>query len=124
MAVLNEQATLGDVLFAEWHREYCREDVTLASGINYKIGHVLGKVTADGKYTLADPAATNGSETAVAILLETVDATITDKTGSVLVDIAIVKRGGLSFKDGVNSTQQAAFEADLAARNIKVRQEV
>src|SRR5690554_8127175 len=78
---------------------YCRLAVTVneASAIDYKIGQVLGKVTADGKYVQYDDAAEDGSETAAAVVLQDISIpAATDTTVLVLVKgPAIVADGGL-----------------------------
>ena len=54
--------------------------VTVASGAGVlQAGTVLGKVTASGKYVAYDNTALDGSETAVAILADKVDATSSDQ---------------------------------------------
>lgn len=49
----------------------CRESVVIneASATTYKVGAVLGKVTATGKYKLMDPAAVDGSQTFAGIYI-------------------------------------------------------
>jgi hypothetical protein len=59
------------------------DKVTLLVGTTYKRGSVLGIVTANGKATLVDSAKADGSQTAHAVLAETVDATAADKVASV-----------------------------------------
>jgi|SRR5690554_1027305 len=100
---------------------YCRLAVTVneASAIDYKIGQVLGKVTADGKYVQYDDAAEDGSETAAAVVLQDISIpAATDTTVLVLVKgPAIVADGGLVFKSGVD---EAAAKAQLEALGINV----
>ena len=50
---------------------YCRESVVLndTANLNLKVGAVLGKVTATGKYKLSLSAAVDGSQTPAAILI-------------------------------------------------------
>jgi len=54
------------------------DSVTIASGDNLTRGSVLGAVSADGKFKLSDDAATDGSETPVAILAQDTDASAGD----------------------------------------------
>ncbi len=78
MPTLTMSPTLGDLLKYELNANYCRETVTLKSGTNYALGSVLGKITASGKYRLSPAAQVvgdEGAETAVAVLIEAVDAT-------------------------------------------------
>jgi hypothetical protein len=87
--------TLGDLLKYELNGSYGREAVTLKAGTNYALGSVLGKITASGKYRLS-PAATvggdEGAETAVAVLIQAVDATAADKTGLIVARPASTAR--------------------------------
>ena len=55
------------------------DDVTVVSGQNLPRGAVLGKITASGKYTLCDSAASDGSQAPVCILAEDCDASAGDK---------------------------------------------
>lgn len=100
---------------------YCRLAVTVneASAVDYKIGEVLGKITASGKYVQYDDANADGSETAAAIVLEDVSIpAAADTTVLVLVKgPAIVADGGLVFKAGVD---QAAAKVSLEALGINV----
>src|ERR1700752_5512276 len=87
MPTLTMSPTLGDLLKYELNGNYSRETVTLKSGTNYALGSVLGKITASGKYRLspaAQVAGDEGAETAIAVLIEAVDATAADKTGLVV----------------------------------------
>ncbi|TWA76441.1 bacteriophage lambda head decoration protein D [Azospirillum brasilense] len=54
--------------------------VTLVSGQNLVRGAVLGKITASGKYVLSASAASDGSQTPVAVLMDDCDASGGDKT--------------------------------------------
>ena len=87
MTTLTMAPTLGDLLKYELNANYCRETVTLKSGTTYPIGSVLGKITASGKYRLSPAAQVvgdEGAETAVAVLIEPVDASAADKAGLVV----------------------------------------
>lgn len=56
------------------------DSITIASGAGViKRGTVLGKVTASGKYITSASAASDGSQTPVAIAADTVDATSADQ---------------------------------------------
>lgn len=118
--IATENARLSNMLKRElWSEQgYCRLAVTVneASEVEYKIGEVLGKVTASGKYVQYDDAAADGSQTAAAVVLE--DVTVpaaTDTTVLVLVKgPAIVADGGLVFKAGVDeAAAKATLENDL-----------
>ena len=60
--------------------------VTIVSGAGVlDVGTVLGKITASGKFTAYSNAASNGSEVALGILTEKVDATSRDVETSAYV---------------------------------------
>ena len=100
---------------------YCRKAVVVneSAEVDYKIGQVLGKVTASGKYVQYDDAASDGSEVAAAVVLQ--DITIPASTDTVVLCLvkgpAIVADGGLVFKSGVD---EDAAKAQLEAIGINV----
>src|SRR5512134_274939 len=124
MPVLTQDPTLGDLLKYELNANYCRETVTLKSGTNFALGAVLGKLTADGKYTLSPASAADGSETAVAVLLEAADATAADTTGLIAArGPVIVSKAQLAFDGSVNDTAKKAVKhTQLAAAGLVVRE--
>ena len=123
MPVLTQDPTLGDLLKYELNANYCREAVTLASGTNYPLGAVLGRITANGKYTLSPATGADGSETAVAVLLEAVDATAADQVGLVAArGPVIVSKDRLVFDASVDLAAEIADKHDqLAAAGIVAR---
>jgi len=59
---------------------------------------VLGRITASGKHTLSPDTGADGSETAAAVLLYAVDATLADAVGIVVVrGPAIASRAALAY---------------------------
>lgn len=103
MTVLTQPTTMGDVLKYEVNPNYTRETVTLLAGTAYPVGSVLGRVTASGKYTLSPEAGSDGSETALGVLLYAVDATLSDAIGLLLArGPAIVSRAALAFDASVD----------------------
>jgi len=100
---------------------YCRLAVVVseASAVDYKIGQVVGKVTATEKYVQYDDSLSNGAENVAGIVLQDVSiAASTDTTVLVLVKgPAIVADGGLVFKAGVD---EAAAYVALEALGINV----
>ena len=73
MTTLIEGTHPGGFLVWEAFRDYTRETVTVAAG-TLEPGTVLGRITASGKYAAHDPAAVDGTETAVAVLWGKADA--------------------------------------------------
>lgn len=126
MPVLTQSPTLGDLLKYELNGNYTRETVTLKAGASYPLGAVLGRITASGKYRLspaAEVVGDEGAETAVAVLLEAVDATAADTTGVVLArGPAIVAEAALVFDASVDQpAEKAAKKAELATAGIVPR---
>lgn len=126
MPVLTMAPTLGDLLKYELNGNYCREVVTLKSGTNYALGSVLGEITASGKYRLspnAEVTGDEGAETAVAVLIEAVDAIDGDMPGLVVArGPAIVSKAALVLDVSVDDeTKTAAKHAQLSAAGIVPR---
>ena len=126
MTTLTMSPTLGDLLKYELNASYCRETVTLKSGTNYPLGSVLGKITASGKYRLSPDATVTGdegAETAIAVLIEAVDATAADKTGLVAArGPVIVSKAALVFDASVDdAAKKAAKHGQLAAAGLVAR---
>ncbi|HXF89416.1 MAG TPA: head decoration protein [Xanthobacteraceae bacterium] len=126
MPVLTMAPTLGDLLKYELNGNYCREAVTLKAGTNYALGSVLGEITASGKYRLspnAEVVGDEGAETAVAVLIEAVDATDGEKSGLIVArGPAIVSKAALALDDSVDDeTKTAAKHAQLSAAGIVPR---
>lgn len=82
---LTEKRRRGFFIAHEANGTISRATGTLISGQDLEAGSVLGLITASSKYTILNPAAVDGSEVAVAILWDTVDASAGDKTGIVLI---------------------------------------
>ncbi|SLN76385.1 head decoration protein [Roseisalinus antarcticus] len=123
MPVLTEQPSMGDVLKYEVNPNYTREVITLLHGMPYPVGSVLGRITASGKYKLATATGSDGAQTASAVLLYAVDATLADATGIVVVrGPSIVSRAGLAYDGSVDDgTKITAKIAQLAAVGIIAR---
>jgi hypothetical protein len=126
MPALTMSPTLGDLLKYELNGSYCRETVTLKSGTDYQLGSVLGKITASSKYRLspaAEVVGDEGAETAVAVLIEAIDATAADKTGLVVArGPAIFSKGALVFDASVDQpAEKTAKHGQLATAGLVSR---
>jgi hypothetical protein len=92
---------------------YCRLQVVAGEAADYKIGTVLGKITATGKYIVSVNTAVDGSEVAAAIVME--DKTVADGTGV----LALVRGPAAISKDALifdasydqDAEKQAAYAA-------------
>ena len=117
-----EPLNQSDVVLWEQEHEFCRSVETLLTGTSYVIGHVLGKVTASGKYAPHDAGLVDGSEDAAAICLVNIDATTGDEVELVLdKGPAIVKADNLTWKAGIAGGDKTAGIAALAVLGIEVR---
>lgn len=125
MTILTEGRHAGGFIVWEALRDYCREVVTIATGGANPVlepGTVLGKITADGKYAAHDPAAIDGTETAVAVLWGKVDATAADADAVVLLrGPAIVNINDLVFTGTPTGPEITAAHTALAAVDILTR---
>lgn len=123
MPVLTEPPSMGDVLKYEVNPNYTREVITLLQGQPYPVGSVLGRITASGKYKMATSGGSDGAQTAVAVLLYAVDATLADAIGIVLVrGPAIVSRAGLAYDTTVDDGAKITTKlGQLAAVGIIAR---
>ncbi|RKZ44656.1 MAG: head decoration protein [Candidatus Parabeggiatoa sp. nov. 3] len=85
-APVTEPGKWGDAIKHEYDTSFTRERITIASGQNAVLKQLtlLGQITATNKYTPLNPAASDGSETAKAILYTNVDATSADQEAIVL----------------------------------------
>ena len=123
MPVLTEPPSMGDVLKYEVNPNYTREVVTLLAGMPYPVGAVLGRITASGKYKLATSGGTDGAQTATAVLLYAVDATLADALGIVVArGPAIVSRAALAYDATVDDGAKITTKiGQLATAGIVAR---
>ena len=123
MPVLTEPPSMGDVLKYEVNPNYTREVIPLQLGLSYPAGSVLGRITASGKYTLSPATGADGSQTAVAVLIYPVNATLADAVGIVVTrGPAIVSRAALAYEATVNDAAKIAAKiTQLAAVGIIAR---
>ncbi len=123
MPVLTQPPNMGDVLKYELNPNFTRETVTLLAGTNYRVGAVLGRITASGKMKLSTAAGTDGAQNAAGMLLDDVDATGADANAVVILrGPAIVSKAALVFDATVDdATKRAAKHAQLTALGIVPR---
>ena len=99
-----------------------REQVIIASGSGKVVaGTVLAQVTATKKYVPLAPAASDGSQTAKAVLYEGCDATSADIRRVVTVRMTEVAANALVWPAGITDVQKNAALAALAAATIIAR---
>jgi hypothetical protein len=124
--VIEEGKNLADVLNFEIDKNYCREVVTVASGQNLKLGAIVGIVTATGaaKIVSVDPEEEDGSDVAVGVILENVDATSGAKKVVIVARVATVLADGIVFPAGVTDAQKKKITKDLDARGVVIRKAI
>jgi hypothetical protein len=93
---------------------------TLISGQNLPAGSVLGRVTSTGKVTMVAPAAGDGSQTAIAVLIAAVDASAGDAPCAILVGPSEVNNSDLNWGT-LTAPQITAAKAQLDSARIRVR---
>jgi Bacteriophage lambda head decoration protein D len=122
MTVLVEGPHPGGFLVWEAFRDYTRETITITSGSTLEPGTVLGKITASGKYAAHDPNATDGTETAAAIVWGRADASAGDVLAVAVVrGPAVVNRHDLVFAGMPSEAEIEAAHAALLDAGIRVR---
>lgn len=124
MKTFIELNNLGDLLKYEADKNYCREVVIVAQGQNLKLGTILGMVDAADqvKAVSLDDEETNGTYTAIAVLLEDVDSTSEAKKSIMVARDAIVSTAGAIFPDSATADQKKKIIKDLEARGLVIRQ--
>ncbi|MDP5308442.1 head decoration protein [Paracoccus spongiarum] len=123
MPVLTQPPSMGDALKYELNPNYSRETVTLAEGLQYPAGAVLGRITTSGQHTFASHGGSDGAEVAVGILLYPVDSRLAEATGILLArGPAILSRAALFYDGSVDDAAKiAAKHAELTALGIVIR---
>lgn len=122
MPSVSQPKNLGDLLKYEAPNLYSREQGTVATAQNLPLGTVVGRETATTQLKALDPTATDGSETAVGVLGNDVDATLIEREDAMLIARhAIVARGALIWPSGLTAAQQATAIEQLEIRGILAR---
>lgn len=124
MTAISESPNLGDLLkFEEDCLNYSREVATVAAGQNLRLGAVVGRATLSGKLKALDPAASDGTENPVGILLGNVDASLIDMDSALLLNRhAVVASNAVIWPVEISTAEKATATASLAAIGILIRQ--
>jgi len=123
MAAKTEKKRTGEYILSEAAGNRSRDQAKVVSGAGVvEACTILGKITASGKYAPHDPAAVDGSQTAVAVLYATVDATAADALCVIHSRDCEVKVGELIYNAATDTDpEKDAVHASLAANGIIVR---
>ncbi len=125
MTAITNDLTLGDLLKYEEENLYSRNQVTVVSGQNLKLGTVIGRVSATQKVKALDPSATDGSEVAAGVVLQSIDASAAERTNGLIVSRqAIVADHALVWPVAITTEEKTAAIAQLEAIGVLVRQGV
>lgn len=125
MTAITNDLTLGDLLKYEEENLYSRNQVTVVSGQSLKLGTVIGRVIATQKVKALDPSATDGSEVAAGVVLQSIDASAAEKTNGLIVSRqAIVADHALVWPVAITTEEKTAAIAQLEAIGVLVRQGV
>jgi hypothetical protein len=130
MAVIEEGKKISDFLKWELDKNFCREVLTFATGQNLKAGSVVGILDATGLaksiylITGEEEAPLDGSQDAVGLLLEDVNASGGAKAGVVLSRGAIVTEDFVIYPGAASAAHKAKAKKDLSARGISIRETV
>lgn len=120
MTTLTEGRHAGEFLKSEAAGSRSRENVTIVSGQDLGAGAVLGKITSGGKYTAVDQAASDGSQTAAAVLLNPCDATDGDVAAAIIARDAEVNGDCLDW-GSQSAAEKTTGVTELLAVGIIVR---
>ena len=120
MPVLTQNLkTTGHYLVSEASGNRSRDAGIIKSGSGVLLaGAVLGQVTATKKYAPYAPAASDGTQTAVAVLFEGCDATSADVKRVVTHRDAEVAAALLVYASGMSDANKAAALVSLETRGI------
>ncbi|WP_341816303.1 head decoration protein [Wolbachia endosymbiont (group B) of Elophila nymphaeata] len=123
MISITETNNLGDLLKYEVSNLYSRDQITVAKGQNLKLGTVVGYDTKDNLIKALNPTATDGTQTAIGVIISDVNAKENAKAviitrGAILADHAVV------WPANITEEQKAAAIKQLEARGIIVRKGV
>lgn len=119
MTTLTETKHAGEHVISQTPLSH--EAVTIQAGQVLDVGHVVGKVTADGTVREWDPENADGSEIVAGVLFDAVDATTGDKPGVMTARDAEVDAALLEFFTGADATTKAAARESLTALGIVFR---
>lgn len=114
--------TDADIVKDEGKNRFSRDTDTLASGSGIvKIGTVLGKVSASGKFKPLAPGASDGTQIAAAVILQYADAPAADHAVVNLKRRAQVVLQELVWPAGITDAQKKGALDQLAALGIIAR---
>lgn len=126
MTVFTEGRHAAEFIMSEANGNRSRDNVTIAGGSGgagvVPAGTVLGKLTSGGEYIPSPDSGADGSQTAIAVLLDDVDATAGDVVAAVIARDAEINGNCITYDASVSDAgKKATKAAQLAAVGIIVR---
>ncbi|MFT4314300.1 MAG: head decoration protein [Wolbachia pipientis] len=124
MTCITEQNNLGDLLKYEASSLYSREQITVAKGQNIKLGAVVAKKTEDGFIRVLNPTATDGTQTAIGVILNDVNSKDSDIKAVIITRIALLADNAVVWPENITEEQKIAAIKQLETRGIIIRKTV
>ena len=125
MPAMQEPINLGDLLKYEAPNLYSRDRVTVAAGQTLPLGTVLGQITATGKVKQIDPSATDGTQYAAGVLMQSCDAALIDREDGLMVARhAIVADHALVWPVAITLAEKQSAVLQLKSLGVLVRKGV
>jgi len=126
MTTFTEGRHAAEFILSEANGQRSRDNVTVYGGFTgaatLKAGTVLGKITSGGKYAASAASGSDGSQTAIAVLLDNIDIADGDVVAAIIARDAEVNGGSLEYEATVDTDNEKATKAtQLAAVGIIVR---
>ncbi|WP_341823920.1 head decoration protein [Wolbachia endosymbiont (group A) of Udea olivalis] len=123
MSCISEQNNLGDLLKYEVSSLYSRDQITVAKGQNIKLGAVVAKKTEDGLIRVLNPAGTDGTQTAIGVIVSDVNA-IENTKAVIITRVAMLADHAVVWPANITEEQKAEAIKQLEARGIIIRKGV
>ena len=121
MTTATEPNNLGDLLKFEQDALYSRDEVTVATGQDLALGAVVGR-NSSSEIVAIDPSATDGTEIAIGVMAETVEATAATTPAVIIARHALVAQPALVWPSGITAAQIATALSQLEQRGIVARE--
>ncbi|MGO1069654.1 head decoration protein [Lysobacter sp. CA199] len=117
-----EGPNLGDLLKLEADHLYSRDRVTIAINQVLALGQIVGRIAASGQIAALDPAASDGREVAVGVVIVPITAAdVPNPDGLIVARHATVSDRYLVWPRTTTPEQRAAAVEQLRALGVLVR---
>lgn len=121
MTVFTEGRHTAEFLVSEANGHRSREQAVIAAGVDMSAGAVLGKLTSSGKYKALTPGASDGSQTAAAILYVNTKSAAADVRATIIARDAEINGAHIVWPAGISTNNKTSAVSALAALGIIVR---